>query len=460
MNLPAESSDDISPHASLDLFSSDEEGSMVSVSSQPDALLNSCMLKIFHWVIWVVSFRQPTRISVVDNHRRTLPEHESIPPLSEITFVEVYLENGEIWKASHPSLLWTVIPSTAKRALIRLPDARKCLAFAAEHRMLHKQLGIVAPTQWKYVSLIESVPMHNCGEIFTIVAYGEGYPDAPKVFVVRLTKYGELRWRDYPRLLIHILGTVDDEIAYPPANFYAWDPTCHKWSVLNPDEEFQPEDKVDFLLVRHKSNTRAPGLSRWLDHITAQVRHPAGPRYTVPVFNPFPWNEKDAQPPPPIGNPSALSAHYIRSTFHLKPRPETVTTHLQIQGAGDDDHDDGDHGDDGHGDDGHDDDGHDDDGHDGEGHDSAVTAVGNPASTLIVRRSKSLSVAASVVHDNTTQTIAAADIKPQSSSPTVLGPGPNPQKSPLRRSPRKHKAPENSPASAGKRAKKAKLMGV
>lgn len=125
---------------------------------------------------------EPLRISVSDTRSRRLPEHEDIPPLSELTFVLVYLANGEIWKRVSPAELWLVIPSNAKRALIRLPNALDCMTFEKEHRLLHAQMKVVEPTQWKYISLIESVPTHNCGEIFTIVAYGEVSPD----FVIHL----------------------------------------------------------------------------------------------------------------------------------------------------------------------------------------------------------------------------------------------------------------------------------
>ena len=67
------------------------------------------------------TFEKPLRISVIDSLHRPLPEHEDIPPLSEISYVLVWLENGDLWMRSDPSELWTIIPTTAKtQAVVRI----------------------------------------------------------------------------------------------------------------------------------------------------------------------------------------------------------------------------------------------------------------------------------------------------------------------------------------------------
>ena len=81
---------------------------------------------------------------------------------------------------------------------------------------------------------------------------------------------GEIRWRDYPELMAYLLGGA--EATYPPIYFLGWVPGTHDWDEIDPDINSRPEGRYDFMLVRHKAIVRAPGLSRWLEHLEAQRR--------------------------------------------------------------------------------------------------------------------------------------------------------------------------------------------
>ncbi|PIL25727.1 hypothetical protein GSI_11477 [Ganoderma sinense ZZ0214-1] len=293
---------------------------------QDDPKANSCVPPIFLWIIWFATCQEPLRISTIDTRRRCLPQHEDIPPENEIRILLIWLVNGESWKSASPSDLWLVIPTNARRALVRLPNALDCTTFAKEHRLLHAQLHVPIPTQWQYVSLIERVPTHNCGENLTVVAYGE-HAEAPKIFEVKLTKNGELRWRDYPRLLAHVLGEA--EATYPPVIFHAWYPVCDRWNDVDPDDNFLHCPDYDFLLVRNKSNERAPGLSRWLEHLSAQRYNPVGHRYSIPYLYTRSWERKVITPPSPVGSLFALSAMYLRTDAIVLPCPEMMRTRNQ-----------------------------------------------------------------------------------------------------------------------------------
>ena len=164
------------------------------------------------------------------------------------------------------------------------------------------------------------------------------------MFVLRLTKLGEIRWRDHPPLLIHLLGDAADKAKYPPVVFHGWNPSTDKWKEIDPDDSYRPGGSFDFLLLRHKSNERAPGLSRWLDHLNTQKKMPVGVStrtqpceisltyfrqtiYSMPTWTyGSPWPTKVQVPPPPMGgSPSALSAHYLRSAYTVYPRPDPTT---------------------------------------------------------------------------------------------------------------------------------------
>lgn len=58
--------------------------------------------------------------------------------------------------------------------------------------------------------------------------------------------------------------------------FHTFFPITHHWKDVDPDDNFRPHGDYDFALVRNKSNQRAPGLSRWLEHLAAQHKSPVG----------------------------------------------------------------------------------------------------------------------------------------------------------------------------------------
>nr|VWO94022.1 Histone acetyltransferase (EC [Ganoderma boninense] len=297
-----------------------------------DKVAVSCLPPAFFWIIWFATCEPPIRITSIGYSRRCLPRHKKIPPENEIPRVLVWLANGDCWKSALLTELWLVIPSTAKRALIRLPRALDCTTFATEHCILHAELRVPEPTQWQYISLIEPVPSHNCGERLTIVAYGE-LDEAPKIFDVKLTKNGEIRWRDYPRLLAQVLGEA--EATYPPVMFHAWYPVWDRWDEVDPDTNYKHCPDYDFLLLRSKSNERAPGLCRWVEHLAAQRYNRIGHRYSIPSIYTSSWQRKVIQTPSPVGSKYALSSMYVRTNDIVSPRPEMMR--LPDRGV-DDDH--------------------------------------------------------------------------------------------------------------------------
>ena len=95
--------------------------------------------------------------------------------------------------------------------------------------------------------------------------------ETPKVFIVRLTLGGEIRFVDN-RLLARHLGI--DYPANDASGYRAWDTLKGTWTFHRYDHAFRPPLGTDFAILRHEDNKEVLSLGFFLEKFEMHRKSP------------------------------------------------------------------------------------------------------------------------------------------------------------------------------------------
>ena len=112
--------------------------------------------------------QQPLHLSALNSTTRHIPPHTNIP---SVDFINVLTQPSYFWMTVTPAHIPLVILSSTQSVLIKFPTSLDFLNFVKELRMLDEKTGVVGPSTWDVVDMLEPVLTHNCGDYFTVIVY-------------------------------------------------------------------------------------------------------------------------------------------------------------------------------------------------------------------------------------------------------------------------------------------------